>query len=184
MWPIDRLKANPDNARLHPEEHVQQLANSVVIHKLNRTILADENDIILAGHGLWQALRLLGYELIPVQVLRHLTETQKRTFLIADNQLTANSSWDEEKLRFTVQKLEQELVDLNVMGFSPQELDRILADLAPEDLVGDPEDVPEVPTLAVTVPGDVWILGRHRVLCEDSSLAATWSECWEASQPA
>jgi DNA modification methylase len=168
MWPIDRPKANPDNARLHPAEHVQQIANSVVTHKLNRPILADENDVILAGEGLWQALRLLGYELVPVQVLRHLTETQKRTFLIADNQLAANSSWDDETLRLTVQKLEQELVDLNVLGFSPRELDRILADLAPEDLVGDPEDVPEVPMLTVTVPGDLWILGRHRVLCEDS----------------
>jgi DNA modification methylase len=168
MWPIDRPKANPHNARIHPEEQVQEIANSVEIHELNRTILADENDFILAGHGLWLALRKLGYELVPVQVLRHLTETQKRTFLIADNQLAANSSWDDEKLRITVQKLEQELVDLNVMGFSPQELDRILADLAPEDLVGDPEDVPEVPTLAVTVPGDVWILGRHRALCADS----------------
>jgi DNA modification methylase len=168
MWPIDRLKANPCNARLHPVDQVQQIANSVEVHQLNRPILADENDVILAGEGLWLALRKLGYDQVPVQVLRHLTETQKQTFVVADNQVAANSSWDDEKLRITMQKLEQELVDLNVMGFSPQELDRTLADLAPEDLVGDPEDVPEVTTLAVTVPGDVWILGRHRVLCEDS----------------
>jgi DNA modification methylase len=170
MWPIERPKANPDNPRLHPEEQLRQIAKSVEIHGLNRMIQVDENDIILAGHGLWLALRYLGYLEVPVQVLSHLTEAQKQTYLIADNQLGANSSWDDEKLRLTLQKLERELVNLDVIGFSPQELDRILADLEPEDLVGDPEDVPDAPTLAVTVPGDLWMLGRHKVLCGDSLL--------------
>jgi DNA modification methylase len=168
MWPIERPKANPDNARIHSEEQVRQLAKSVETHQVNRTILVDENDIILAGHGLWLALHSLGYPEVPVQVLSHLTPAQKRTYLIADNQLAANSSWDDEKLRLSIQKLEKELVDLDVIGFSPQELDRILADLAPEDPVGDPEEVPDTPALAVTITGDLWILGRHRVLCGDS----------------
>jgi hypothetical protein len=170
MWPIDRPTANPDNARLHPEEQFLQIAKSVEIHGLNRMIQTDENGVILAGHGLWLALRNLGYTEVPVQVLSHLTETQKRTYLIADNQLGANSCWDDEKLRLTLQKLEKELVNLDVIGFSPQELDRILADLEPEDLGGDPDDVPDAPALAVSVPEDLWILGRHSVLCGDSLL--------------
>ncbi len=121
LWPIERPKPNPDNARVHSEERVGQLAKSVETHQLNRTILVDENDITLAGHGLLLALRHLGYQEVPVQVLRHLTEAQKQTYLIADNQLSAKSSWDDEKLGLTLQKLEKELVNLDVIGFSPQE---------------------------------------------------------------
>jgi DNA modification methylase len=171
MWPIDRPKPNPDNARIHPQDQILQIAKSVQAHGLNRTILVDENDTLLTGHGLLLALRHLGHEEIPVQVLRHLTPVQKRTFLIADNQITLNSHWDDQQLGRVLQELEKELVDLDVIGFSPQELDRILADLAPENLVKDPDDVPETPKLAVTLPGDVWVLPRGRVLCGDSLLA-------------
>jgi len=171
IWPIDRPKPNPDNARIHSDEQVRQLANSIKGHKLNRPLLADENDVILAGHGLWLALRSLDYKEVPVQALRHLSASEKRTFLIADNQLAATSIWDEEKLGRTLLKLETELVNLDVVGFSPKELDRLLADLQPEDLVGEPEeDPPEEPTLVVTLPGDLWLAGRHTILCADSLL--------------
>jgi len=143
---------------------------SVETHQLNHTIQVDENDIILTGHGLLLALLYLGYTEVPVQVLSHLTEATKLTYLVADNELAANSSWDEEKLGLLLHKLEKDLVNLEVIGFSPQELDRLLADLEPEDLVGDPEDVPEISPLAVTLPGDLWLLGRHRVLCGDCLL--------------
>jgi DNA modification methylase len=171
MWPIDRPKPNPDNARIHPDSQVLQIAKSVQTHELNRTILVDENDTIIAGHGLLLALRYLGYLEVPVQVLRHLSQAQKRTFLIADNQIGLNSVWDDQKLGLILQDLEKELGNLDVIGFSPQELDRILADLAPEVLMMDPEDVPEIPKLAVTVPGDVWVLGRHRLFCGDGLLS-------------
>jgi DNA modification methylase len=174
MWPISRPKPNPDHVRRHSEDHTKQIAKSVEIHDLNSLIKVDENDVILAGHGLLLALQYLGYEEVPVQVFRHLTEAQKATYIIADNQLAANSTWDEEKLALTLQKLEKELVDLNVIGFSPQELDRLLADLEPEDLIGDPEDIPDTDWLpGVTIPGDLWILGRHRLLCGDSLQSGT-----------
>src|SRR5271170_5400673 len=96
-WPIDRPKPNPDSARIHPDEQILQLAKSVQVHQMCRPILVDENDIILAGHGLWLALRSVGHTEVPVQVLRHLTQAGKRTFLIADNQLPANALWDDEK---------------------------------------------------------------------------------------
>ena len=167
MWPIDRLKPNPRNARIHSDEQVAQLANSINTHEMMRPILADENDIVLAGHGLLLAVRHLGWPEVPVLPVRHLTEAQKQTFALADNQLGLNSSWDEEKLQETLGALERELVDLNVIGFSPQELDRLLADLAPECLM-DEEAVPETPVLAVTVPGNLWVLGRNLVLCGDA----------------
>ena len=169
MWPIDRPKPNPDNARIHPPDQVLQIAKSVEAYGLNRSLMADENDMLLAGHGLWLALVHLNYLEVPVQVLRHLTPAQKRSFLIADNQIGLNSIWDDQKLGLVLQELEKDLVDMDVIGFSPQELDRILADLAPEDLA-DPEDVPKTPPLAVSVPGDLWLLGRHRLFCGDSLL--------------
>jgi DNA modification methylase len=169
MWPSERPQPNPDNARVHPEEQILQIAKSVETHQPYRAILVDENDIILAGHGLLLALRHLGHEQVPVQVHSHLTAAQKLTLLNGDNKIAENSEWDYAKLGPVLQKLEKELGNIDVIGFSPQELDRILADLAPENLA-DPEDVPKTPTLAVTVPGDLWLLGRHRLLCGDSLL--------------
>ena len=173
MWPIDRLKPNPRNARMHSDEQVARLANSINTFDMVRPILADENEVVLAGHGLLLAMRHLGWQQVPVLPIRHLTETQKETFALADNQLGQTSGWDEEKLRLALEALEKELVDLSVIGFSPQELDRLLADLAPECLMGDEEAVPETPVLVVTVPGDLWVLGRNLVLCGDALLSGS-----------
>jgi ParB-like chromosome segregation protein Spo0J len=138
MWPSERPQPNPDNARVHPEEQILQIAKSVETHQPYRAILVDENDIILAGHGLLLALRHLGHEQVPVQVHSHLTAAQKLTLLNGDNKIAENSEWDYAKLGPVLQKLEKELGNIDVIGFSPQELDRILADLAPENLA-DPE---------------------------------------------
>jgi DNA modification methylase len=169
MWPSERPQPNPDNARVHPDEQILQIAKSVETHQPYRAILVDENDIILAGHGLLLALRHLGHEQVPVQVHSHLTAAQKLTLLNGDNKIAENSEWDYAKLGLVLQELEKELGNIDVIGFSPQELDRILADLAPENLA-DPEDVPKTSTLAVSVPGDLWLLGRHRLFCGDSLL--------------
>ena len=172
MWPIDRLKPNPLNARIHSDEQVAQLANSINTFDMMRPILADENGVVLAGHGLLLAMRHLGWQKVPVLPVRHLTETQKEIFALADNQLGLISSWDEGKLQVTLEALEKELVDLTVIGFSPQELDRLLEDLSPECLM-DEEAVPETPVLAVTTPGDRWALGRNLVLCGDALLSGS-----------
>jgi DNA modification methylase len=183
MWPIDRLKPNPRNARMHSDEQVAQLANSINTFRMMRPILADENEVVLAGHGLLLAMRHLGWLEVPVLLVRHLTETQKETFALTDNQLGLISSWDEDKLQLVLEALERELVDLGVIGFNPQELDRLLADLAPECLIADEEAVPETPVLAVTVPDDLWVLGRNLVLCGDA-LASGSMERVLKGQPA
>lgn len=169
MWPIDRPKPHPDNARVHPPEQIAQLAKSIQTFDLVRPILVDEKDFILAGHGLWLAQRALGRREIPVTVLHHLTEQQKQLFLIADNQLPQNAEWDEEKLHGIIAGLEQQLGDLKVLGFSPAELDRMLADLAPEPGWVDEDVAPPASSWSVTVPGDLFVLGRHRLLCGDAT---------------
>ena len=175
MYPIDRLKPHPQNARQHSEDQVIQLAKSIQEFGFTQPILVDENDTILAGHGKWLAACQLGLSDVPVIVLRGLTEIQKRAYLIADNQLGLNSSWDEEKLRPLVEQLERELASLDITGLSPQETDRILADLAPEQNFVDEDAVPETSVLSVTVTGDVWVLGKHRLCCGD----ATSSDAYE-----
>jgi len=167
IWPIDRPTPNPHNARVHSDEQVAELAASLREYKFTRPLLVDENDVLLAGHGTLQAARHLGLQEVPVIVIAHLTELQKRAYMIADNQLALNSEWDEEKLGRELAELERELVDLKMVGFSPEELDRLLADLAPECLV-DEDSVPPPPRIPITVPGELWLLGKHRVLCGDA----------------
>jgi DNA modification methylase len=174
MYPIDRLKPHPQNAREHSEEQIAQLARSMIEFKFTQPILVDENDTILSGHGRLLAARQLGLTEAPVIVLSGLTETQKKAYLIADNQLGLNSSWDDEKLRRLVEELERELASLDITGLSPQETDRILADLAPEQPFVDEDVVPETPVLSVTVLGNVWVLGKHRVGCGDATSAEAY----------
>jgi ParB-like chromosome segregation protein Spo0J len=168
MWPIDRLKPHPENARTHSEEQIGQLAASFEQYGITHPFLVDENDTILAGHGKHLAARQMGLEEVPVIVLRGLTELQKRAYLIADNQIALNADWDPQKLRSELEALEKELFALPELGFGPQELDRILFDLRPENLVNE-DTVPQAPTLTVTVPGYLWVLGRHRLLCGDAT---------------
>src|SRR5205814_4816348 len=106
---------------------------------------------------------------VPIIDRRDLSDIQKRAYLIADNQLGSNSSWDEEKLRSLVEQLERELASLDITGLSPQETDRILADLAPEQSFMDDDAVPEISLFSVTVSGDVWDLGENRVCCGDAT---------------
>src|ERR1700682_3201555 len=173
-WPIDRLRPHPDNARTHPEEQISLLVGSFEQYGITQTFLVDENGTILAGHGRYLAARRMGLEEVPVKVLRGLTEIQKRAYLIADNQIALSADWDPKKLRSELEALEKELFDMPALGFSSRELDRILFDLQPEKLVNE-DDVPRPPALAVTIAGDVVVMGRHRLLCGDS----THSESFE-----
>lgn len=98
IWPMDRPKPHPDNPRTHSGEQVAQIAKSIETFEALRPIVVDEQDYILAGHGIWLAHRQLQRQEIAVAVVDHLTEPQKRAFLIADNQIALNSAWDEQKL--------------------------------------------------------------------------------------
>jgi len=176
MWPMDRPKPHPDNPRTHSEEQIAKIAKSIETFQTLRPILVDEQDQILAGEGLWRAHQKAGRTHIAVQVLDHLTEPLKRAFLIADNQIDLSSEWDDQKLSEVIARLDRELKDVTVLGFEPEELDRVLADLAPERAFIPEDEVPSAPIRRITLPGDVWILGRHRLLCGDSTEAASFSK--------
>jgi len=171
LWPVDRLKPYERNARTHSTEQVAQIAASIVEFGFTNPILVDSNDGIIAGHGRLTAAQELGLKTVPVVVLDHLSDRQRKAYIIADNQLALNAGWDTDLLRAELQDLAEQDFDLSLIGFSDDELSDLLPEidaLAPEEL-GDPDDVPEPPTDPASKPGDVWLLGNHRVMCGDST---------------
>jgi DNA modification methylase len=166
IWPTARLVPYARNARTHSPEQVSQIAASIVEFGFTNPVLVDSMDGIIAGHGRLLAARKLGLAEVPVVVLDHLSETQRRAYIIADNRLAMNAGWDEKVLASELAELEREGMDLALVGFSDSELEALLADYeAPPPEVQD--DVPEPPAQPVSRPGDVWLIGNHRLICGD-----------------
>lgn len=155
------------NSRTHSDEQVAQIAASIREFGWTNPILVDGANGIIAGHGRLAAARKLGMAEIPVIVLDHLTDAQKRALVIADNKLALNAGWDTELLSSEIEGLGEEGFDLSLLGFNEAELAALLAEKT-EGLT-DPDDVPEPPADPVSVLGDVWLLGKHRLLCGDST---------------
>ena len=153
-----------NNARTHSDEQVNQIARSIEEFGFVNPVLVGDDDVIVAGHGRLMAAKQLGMETVPVIVLGHLTETQRRALVIADNQITSNSGWDEELLKLELAELDELDFDLDLMGFSDEELEGFLLTDEPEGQTDD-DDIPEPEEHPVSQPGDLWILGEHRVLC-------------------
>jgi DNA modification methylase len=174
------LNFGPLVGRTHSDEQIDLIAKSIEPFQALRPIVVDEQDYILAGHGVWLAHRKLGRQQIAVQVFDHLTELLKRAFLIADNQIAQKSEWETEKLSALVASLEKQLEDVSLLGFDPEELDRLLADLAPEGGFIPGDEVPLPPPRRVTLPGDIWLLGRHRLLCGNSTEVESFSKVLQA----
>lgn len=173
QWPLDRLLPYAANARTHPESQVAQIAGSIAEFGFNVPCLVDERGVLVAGHGRLLAAQRLGLLQVPVIRLDHLTDAQARAYRIADNQIALNSGWDDALLSAEVARLKEDGVDLELLGFPEDELDRLLAGLDGEKGGNEDEDVvPEPPETPISRPGDLWILGRHRLLCGDATRAA------------
>lgn len=169
-WPVDRLLPYARNARTHSEEQVAQIAASIAEFGWTSPILTGSDGIIIAGHARLQAARKLGMTEVPVIVLDHLTETQRRALVLADNRLALNAGWDEAMLRVELESLREDDYDLSILGFADEEIEDLLAEQDGGAAGQTDEDaVPDKPETAVTLPGDVWILGQHRLLCGDST---------------
>jgi len=170
-WPVERLIPYARNARTHSDEQVAQIAASIAEFGWTNPILAGSDGIIIAGHARLLAARKLGMTEVPVIVLDHLTETQRRALVLADNRLALNAGWDEEMLRVELESIREDNFDLDVIGFTDDELRDLLAEPETEPPAGltDEDAVPDTAETAITVPGDVWILGEHRLLCGDST---------------
>lgn len=157
------------NSRTHSDDQVAQVAASIREFGFTNPVLISEHDDIIAGHGRVKAAAKLGLESVPCIRLGHLTDTQRKAYVIADNRLALNAGWDLSLLTLELKDLQSDDFDLHLLGFEATELDGLLnPEVAPEEGLTDPDDVPEnVETRCK--PGDLWQLGNHRLLCGDST---------------
>ncbi len=168
-WPLDRLLPYAANARTHSDDQVAQIAGSIAAFGFNVPCLVDEAGVLIAGHGRLLAARKLELETVPVIRLEHLSEAQARAFRIADNRIAENAGWDEELLRVELEQLREAEFDLDLTGFELDEIDRLLQADGPAGNIDD-DEVSEPPENPVTRPGDLWLLGHHRLLCGDATV--------------
>ena len=165
---LDALIPYARNSRTHSDTQVAQIAASIKEFGFTNPVLIDETGSIIAGHGRVMAARKLAITDVPSIRLTHLTEAQKKAYIIADNKLALNAGWDDEMLAVELTDLKDMGFDLDLTGFSTDEIEALLAPAGTEGLT-DEDAVPEVPEAPVTVLGDVWLLGKHRLLCGDST---------------
>jgi DNA modification methylase len=174
-WPIDRLHAYARNPRTHSEDQVAQIAASIVEFGWTNPVLVSADGTVIAGHGRLEAARRLGLDAVPVLVLDHLSEAQRRAYVITDNKLALNSGWNDELLAAELHALNGDGFDLSLIGFDEGELDRLMAPLEDEEVPAseasdeDADETPDPPRDPVSRAGDLWRLGRHRLLCGDST---------------
>lgn len=157
-----------NNSRTHSDHQVQQVASSIKEFGFTNPILIDEGDGIIAGHGRLMAAQKLGLDEVPTITLKGLTEAQRKAYVIADNQLAMNADWDLDALKVEVERLTELDFDIDLLGFDEDMLAGLMEEEPAEGLT-DEDDVPELEDDPVTVDGDVWILGNHRLMCGDST---------------
>jgi DNA modification methylase len=165
---VDELIPYVRNSRTHSDEQVAQIAASIKEFGWTNPILVDGEGVIIAGHGRLLAARKLGFTEVPTIELRDLTEAQKKAYVIADNRLALNAGWDNEMLTLELGELAAEGYNLDLLGFDTKELDALLEPEVVDGMV-DEDEVPEVGPEPITKPGDVWMLGKHRLMCGDST---------------
>ena len=184
---IGELREYSSNPKIHEEKQIQQIAKSIERFGFNNPILVDERSEVIAGHGRLLAARLLKLEAVPVVRLIHLSEAEKRAYRIADNKLSENGRWDTDllKLEFSeIEKLALNLEDelnLDITGFDFKEIDVLLADNKPNEKADEKlNSVPYVPeNEIVSQHGDVWLLGKHKVICGDARQEETYQRLFE-----
>jgi DNA modification methylase len=169
--PLGALIPYARNPRTHSDAQVAQIAASIREFGWTNPVLVDGANGIIAGHGRVLAARKLGLEQLPVIELAHMTEAQRRAYILADNQLALNAGWDEALLRLELADLSELGFDLGLIGFAEGELERLLAGEGTIGLTKD-DEAPELPEQAITRPGDLWNMGEHRLLCGDATVMA------------
>ena len=171
---VDELIPYSKNARLHSEAQVAQIAASIIEFGFTNPVLIDGEKGIIAGHGRLMAAKKLGLKEVPVVVLDHLSETQKKAYIIADNKLAENASWNEEILASELADLKQEDFNLDLIGFEDQELEKLFSSLYNQDEDGAAEEIPEIKENPISQDGDIWLLGNHKLICGDSCKTQTY----------
>ena len=168
---IDKLIPYVNNARTHNTEQINKLRASIREFGFINPVIIDDKFNIIAGHGRVMAARAEGIDEVPCVLVSHLSEAQKKAYIIADNRLAEDAGWDEEILRAELEALQEEEYDLSFTGFERDEIDKLLAE---EEVKEDIDTVPQVSQVVYTQKGDIWTLGKHRLMCGDSTEAGTY----------
>ena len=175
QWPTAKLVPYARNARTHSDDQVAQIAASIAEFGFTNPILAGSDGVIVAGHGRLAAAQRLGLDVVPVVVLDHLSPTQRRALVIADNRIAESAGWDDAMLRIEIAALQDDDFDLSLTGFDADALAELMAgDESDGQGQTDDDAMPEMPETPVSRPGDVWLLGGHRLLCGDSTVADSY----------
>jgi DNA modification methylase len=172
MRPVEALIPYARNAKRHSDTQVAQIAASIREFGWGAPILVDGQNNVIAGHGRLLAARKLGMTEVPVVPMDHLTDTQRRALILADNKIGENAAWDEDLLGLELAELNAAGFNLALAGFTPEEWDALIAgDEASKEGLTDENEAPEVETEPVSRPGDLWLLGEHKLLCGDATQA-------------
>jgi DNA modification methylase len=182
---VRELRPHPNNARTHSKKQIRQIAKSIAQFGFCNPVLVDDAKQIIAGHGRVEAAKLLGIDAVPTCQLSHLSEADKRAYVLADNKLAEKAGWDRDLLAIELQGLIELDIDIELTGFEMAEIDLILEEAreASGDPSGPEDTVPEPsPSPAVSQPGDLWLLGRHRLLCADAREQAAYDRLLEGAK--
>jgi DNA modification methylase len=176
QWPAAKLIPYARNARTHSQEQIAQIAASIAEFGFTNPILIGSDGVVVAGHGRLAAAQKLAMAMVPVVVLEHLSATQRRALVIADNRIAENAGWDDAMLRVELDSLRDDDFDLSLTGFDADALaDLFEGEEGDTGQTGD-DEVPESQEAVISRPGDVWLLGGHRVLCGDSTDAQCYAK--------
>ena len=177
--PVSALEPYARNPRTHTKEQVRQIARSIETFGWTNPILIDGSGGVIAGHGRLEAAKLLGVDRVPTIRLADMSEAQIRAYVIADNRLAELAGWDDELLAIELQALSEIDLDfdIEITGFAMAEIDTLIAGLNGTEGDDEADRLPEIDetTLPITQPGDLWLLGRHRLLCADATKAASFT---------
>lgn len=166
---INSLIPYARNARTHSEAQIAQIAGSIKEFGFTNPILIDKDNGIIAGHGRVAAARKLNLTEVPCIRLEHLSETQRKAYILADNRIALNSGWETDLLSVEMAELKDLGINLESLGFDSDEIDALLNKIEPTAGLTDEDEAPEVQEEAVTKPGDIWVMGNHRLMCGDST---------------
>jgi DNA modification methylase len=172
MRAVESIKPYEQNPRLN-DAGVEAVARSLKEFGWQQPLVVDEEGVIIVGHTRFKAALKLGYTEVPVHVARGLTPEQARAYRIADNQTATLSEWDDGKLTQELMALQAEGYDLDLTGFTAEQLSQLIESESAEQ--GDPDEIPAPPKVAVTQPGDLWILGKHQLFCGDATLPESYA---------
>src|SRR5665213_2429622 len=182
---IRELKPYPNNARTHSTKQIRQIAKSIERFGFNNAVLVNEHKQIIAGHGRVEAAKLLGLHAVPTVQLSHLSDTEMKAYILADNKLAEKAGWDREVLSIELQGLLDLNFDIELTGFEMADVDVVLEeakDASDEDM-GPEDDTPGYGAgVAVTRPGDVWVVGQHRLVCGDARDQASFDAVLEGQK--